>query len=146
MTTRIHIGLIIGLLAAIAAPPVASAQAPVEGCQTTPAVTACVYDDVYQSGCFTFALTYVDVWTPATDVYVNGYHGDACGTTFTGVAVGGSVGPLYGGVVWYGVGPDGSIACDTFVYYLTPPTGSQSVPVGCPAGGPPNPGWGQILP
>jgi hypothetical protein len=58
------------------------------------------------------------------------------------MAAGGSVGPLYTGVVWYQAGS----TCDTYVYWLTPATGSQSQSIGCPAGGPPTPGWGEMLP
>lgn len=144
VTNILRFGMIIGLLfAAVLAP---TAAAGTNECHSAAAVNACVYDAVYQDGCFVFALTYIDVWTPATDVYFNGYNGDFCGTRLHGMAVGGSVGPLHAGFVWYDVSSGSSSSCNMYVYYLTPPTGSQSVPLGCPVGNQPRADWGNMLP
>jgi hypothetical protein len=137
--SKLVIGAITTLLLALGVPAIADA-AVVEGCQFPPVGgRVCVDDGSQDYGCYGTSYTGVYASTPVggyAEVY--GISEDYCDESYDFVEVRAGTLAGYEGARW---ASSSSGYCDTFVYGSF---GFQSL--GCPAGPPPNPGWGDLLP
>jgi hypothetical protein len=113
-----------------------------------PTYTACAgaFEGGYSSGCFSFGYDEVFVSTIAGYAYVFGFSEDDCGYfTYNDIGAGTGTPVGFAGADWYSYSYGSYSACNTGVYAYTLAGGTYQ-PLGCPAGGPPNPGWGSLLP
>jgi hypothetical protein len=132
------------LVVALAVPTIASATTTLEGCHSIPNLSICLVDgDETSGGCpprGTDSVTGVFVQMPEGYVYAEGSDRDRCGYQYSGIYFGAAVLPVYGpyaSAAW----SSSSNGCQMGVYAIT-----HHLLLGCPAGPPPNPGWGHLLP
>jgi hypothetical protein len=123
-----------------------------------PTYTVCVgqYDYSYGSCGSGFGYSnggdYANANTPVGNVNAGGSSYSFCYGSFSyqGTNVGAGACTYAGtfncgGVSWYSFSVGSSSYCNTYVYDFGP-AGFVYEPLGCPAGAPPNPGWGTLLP
>lgn len=141
------LGMMIGLVAMAVVPHFASAST------CDPTFTACVGEGSYNYGScssgygFNYGYDYAEAFTPAGYIFAEGFGENFCygsySFDYSGVSAGGCDFVMYNCAyaAWYG-GSDnqGFSYCDSYVY--SGATGFQDI--GCPAGAPPNPGWGTL--
>lgn len=147
---KMMIGISSALLIGFAFAMVPTASASLNTCD--PTFTACVSDDSFSSGdCnngYKYGFDQASAYAPTGDfAYVSGY--SYCdgfgGYSFTGSGVGAGGCDFNTGacafVGWYSYGGSFGSGCDSYVYAVV-----LFQDVGCPAGAPPNPGWGTLTP
>lgn len=131
------------LLALVAlVPSLASAGPLTDGCRGAAGATVCTYEFRYTEGCFDWGSTTVYASAGSAGGYVGGYAANDCDVTSQRGVFLGAYGPgLYERASWRSTASAAGSTCDTTVEGAA---GAHDLD--CPAGSPPNPGWGQLLP